>query len=221
MRFFLLFINEISIDNPVFKMNEILVEIINILLSDIISEEMLVILDNNVASFLKICSEFDDHFNITVKFHHLIHYSECIRKFGPPKFFRTINFESIHSKLKKLIQNSKNWKAVEYTIATKYSRTDIFTEDLCLKGTGISEFNFELPLCMNFLYDSKIYNLKKLYINNEIYSVDNSAIIFEKSDEALKILRTKNIFKIDQNFFYMEMFILHTRTIIIVLFWMI
>ena len=71
-----------------------------------------VLVDRLISTFLDLCSKINE-LNITAKFHHLIHYPIMIRRFGHPRIFSTINFESFHSFLNTKIKTSKNRNAIE------------------------------------------------------------------------------------------------------------
>ena len=200
IRFFPFFLSDLDLDDSVVKMITILNKIVLILMSNNInSEEDLTILDNLVELFLRQCSLLEN-LKMTVKFHHLTHYVSNILKFGPPKTFRTINFESIHSTLKHLIKSSQNWKDICYTIAMKYARLKVCDQDIQIQEIGMVEYAGNLPDTLSNVASQSIFSLKCLKIDNQVYTINSSAIYTLINDRHLFLLIEK-IFKIDENYF--------------------
>ena len=85
------------------------------------TEDDLIIFDNLISAFLTLCSNICPNL-MTVKFHHLIHYSHFIMQYGSPRLFSTLSFESLHSELKFLMKSSNNWRNQCLTIGKKYAR---------------------------------------------------------------------------------------------------
>ena len=199
IRFFPFFLQSVDLDDPVFKIVSTLGKIVLILMSNSLSSEILTILNSLIELFLKECSAFEN-LKMTIKFHHLTHYISNILKFGPPKTFRTINFESIHSILKKLIKSSQNWKDICYTIAMKYARLKVCDQEIQIKEIGIVEYTGILPDSLVNFEKNSIYSLKCLKIDNQVYTVNLSAI-YTLINDAHFFLLIKQILKIDKNYF--------------------
>ena len=84
-RFYLHLIDFLDADDEIFCIVQLLVKIINILMLFDFKLEHLIILENLITSFLSLCSN-QSGINMTVKFHHMIHYSRLIEKFGPQEY---------------------------------------------------------------------------------------------------------------------------------------
>ena len=183
IRFLPYFMQSISCDDKVYQIVNHLNKIVLILMSDSIDQEMIVMLRNVISNFLKFCSDFSD-LPMTVKFHHLIHYPSNILRYGPPKVFRTINFESLHSHLKRLMRSSKNWTDVCFTIGSKYAR-----RNSALKGQ-------QKPVEIGLKDDNSLLGLK---MNNQsYYPKKNGMFIFK--DTGNFFIQIENIEKQNNNY---------------------
>ena len=201
-RFYLLFLDNVPVDDPVYIIVVHLVKIIQILMSFNITPGELIVLENLISVFLRLCSEYDEAIGgMTVKFHHLIHYPRLIKQFGPPRVFSTINFESLHSYLKSKIKNSKNWRSTCYTIATKYVRSQIFSETKQFVEFGCTPFLLGLPSLMSSLQSDEVYSLTSLKMYNSTFKCFKSAILLNQSIETIQFLYVEQIFKISGNYF--------------------
>lgn len=78
-----------------------LIEIFKNLNNNHFSENSILALEDNIASYLTEFKLLYPAQNITPKQHFLILYGRAIRTFGPPKFFSTTRFEAKHSYFKK------------------------------------------------------------------------------------------------------------------------
>ena len=201
IRFFLLFLHNIPLDDPVYLIVDHLVKIVLILMSFNFSFELLTILENLVSNFLFMCSQYAEGLPITVKFHHLIHYPRLITIFGPPRLFSTINFESLHSHLKSKIKNSKNWQSVCYTIATKYARSQVFRNESKSLEFGSKLLFQPLPELLTSFQNNEIVSLSALKQHNNHYKCHKSAIFFKNRDQ-LEFLEIEHIFKIQSQYFF-------------------
>ena len=200
IRFFCYFLQDVETDDPVFRIIDLLNKITLILMSQRISEDMLCILNTLVVSFLKLCSNFKE-LSITVKFHHLLHYIDNILKFGPPKVFRTINFESIHSDLKQMIRTSKNWIDVCYTIGTKFARLEVCPSNESAKEIGLVMNNLQLPDPLLNMQNETIFHLSGLVVSNQNYYPGRNGILIFQDSGNCNFLAIENIFKINENYF--------------------
>ena len=57
------------------------------------------------------------------KFHFLVHYPYLIRKYGPPRYYYTMRFESVHQYFKQLIGKTKNFINITLTLSTRFQRS--------------------------------------------------------------------------------------------------
>ena len=72
--------------------------------------------------------------SITPKFHFLIHYPSIIQRFGPPRRYWTMRFESKHQYFKDLARKCKNFKNITYTLSTRcqnFQAVTLNSEILC------------------------------------------------------------------------------------------
>ena len=201
-RFYLMLLDEIPEDDEVLKLLRLLISITQILMRHEFNSDQLLVLNNLIYCFLMHCSKFSE-IKITVKFHHLIHYPRLIEKFGPPKIFSTINFESIHSLLKQKISNSKNWRNVVLTTLKKYARSSSVSAPPRILEIGASSFILQLPsIILNaFSPDTEFTVLRGLNILNQHFRCGTTAIVFENSINNLILIKIEIIFKANEQYF--------------------
>ena len=194
--------SELEDDESHVKLLLLLGEIILFLYKLEFTNDDLIFLDNLISSFLSLCSELYPDI-ITIKFHHLIHYSYFISIHGSPRQFSTLPFESLHSELKSFMRTSNNWRNQCLTMGKKYARMHCndFSKNIYYKLNNsaildnsnilthppgvthkIKSFNY-----YNFLYKSGSFILKKnlnLDIKalevQDIYSSDSDIIFYCK-----------------------------------------
>ena len=82
-------------EDEVLKLISMLIDIINLIMCFEFKSENLNLLACLIRDFLYLCSKFsgENGISMSIKFHHLIHLPRQIQKFGPPRYFSTINFE--------------------------------------------------------------------------------------------------------------------------------
>ena len=199
-RFYLLFLTGVPNEDPILDLVKLIIKIILICMSFSFSDCRLVVLDNLIESFLSLCSNYSEGLPFTVKFHHLIHYPRMITKFGPPRIFSTINFESLHSKLKSKIKNSCNWKSVCYTISTKYARSKLFTEMSCPIEIGKTPCVTRLPFNIPTQSLSNSYSLRGLKIYNQQFYCNKNAVIYKHSIDSVEFLAITDITKVNNDY---------------------
>ena len=160
-----------------------------------------------ISDFLFCCSKFSDEkeFFITIKFHHLVHIPRLISKFGPPRFFSTLNFEQHNHFLKKLILNSSNWINPIETICTKYAQNCCIMKEL--QPVEINKVHYYGQLPQEIPYDlainSTAFVLGSLLIDGIKYISLKSIIFVGKNEcECLKFMLIEKIFLIDQNYYF-------------------
>ena len=200
-RFFLLFLTGVPVDDQVFLILNLLIEIILILMSFSFNEQLIAYLHSLIRDFLKLCSLYSESLGITVKFHHLIHYPRLITRFGPPRIFSTINFESLHSILKSKIKNSQNWKTPHLTIAIKYARCRAFSISNPIKEFGCQPIVSPIPQdLISFPITDSLTSI--LYHNNK-YITGKNAILFCNDECEIKFILVEKFFKfVDKYLFY-------------------
>lgn len=60
-------------------------------------------------------------FPLPNKLHHLLHYSQMIRQWGPAPLYETSRFEGLHKRLKQRMSSSCNFRNPQKTIADRYA----------------------------------------------------------------------------------------------------
>ena len=76
-----------------------------------ITQENLLTLQSEILQMFILIKRIDPNFKIFAKLHHITHYPEMIRRFGPLIFFSTLSFERKHQTLKRwafIMHNSIN-----------------------------------------------------------------------------------------------------------------
>ena len=160
-----------------------------------------------IRDFLDMCSKFqgENGISMSIKFHHLVHLPRLIAKFGPPRFFSTLNFEQHNHFLKKLMMTSSNWINPPETICNKYAQDKCIVEENLPVEIDKVNYNAALPIevlriCVQ---SSDCYSLNGLKINGIKYTVFDSAIFLCKNEhDSLIFLVIEKIFNIDNNFYF-------------------
>ena len=57
------------------------------------------------------------------KFHFLVHYPYLIRRYGPPRYYYTMRFESVHQYFKQLIGKTKNFINLTLSLTNRFQRS--------------------------------------------------------------------------------------------------
>ncbi|XP_055309646.1 uncharacterized protein LOC129573284, partial [Sitodiplosis mosellana] len=96
-----------------------LLEILQIVFSEEITESDLNRLESSIECHTKFIVN-DVKKDLIPKHHFLTHYVRAIRSMGPPIFTSTMRFEAKHQDLKKIAQNTNNFKNLNKTIAEKH-----------------------------------------------------------------------------------------------------
>lgn len=121
MNFFSIFsfINIKFLNNdPIYEQYIILRKIVNFLINPVVNISDLDQFDKDVSDYLKL--HISNGLSVTPKTHHLIHYSEIIREFGPLIYYSTLRFERLHQIGKLRVINSRNKKNLSYSIIKAY-----------------------------------------------------------------------------------------------------
>ena len=199
IRFYLNFLQLVPTNDEVFILLTIFAKTVLILMSFEFSNEKIIMLDNLIEDFLKKCSLYPDQLKMTIKFHHLVHYPRYIQNYGCPRFFSTRNFESMHSFLKSKFKNSKNWKSVPYTIASKYSRSNIAKPSEHINELGVRDFNTNI---INLNCSNNVKSIKTLKYFNIIYKENKNVVFFKQTELKSLYLHIKYILKIDNEYLF-------------------
>ena len=85
-----------------------LIRLVMVLMADAFSEEDVEALQREVSAWLTAFHREFPSFQMTPKFHNLIHYPQQIRKHGPPCKYASIRFEAKHQEMKGYLSTSRN-----------------------------------------------------------------------------------------------------------------
>ncbi|XP_041863678.1 uncharacterized protein LOC121653945 [Melanotaenia boesemani] len=97
-------------------------EIVEIVLSTTLSEEILCYLESKISDHRKLLLDTFPDFRCLPKHHFIEHYVHLISCFGPLVDLWTIRFESKHSFFKKVVHDVLNFKNVLLTLSSKHQQ---------------------------------------------------------------------------------------------------
>lgn len=118
-----LFGDKISEDCQLMAMIGHLINLTRILLSPIISEDMLMWLEEHIRLYSDL---FYAHFKKRInKLHHLQHYPEYIRRCGSPKQSNCLPFEQKNKPMKNQAGTCRNFKNINKSLAVRQTHTTI------------------------------------------------------------------------------------------------
>ena len=184
-------------DDNYFKLLLLLSQIILYVMKIRFTADDLIFLDNLIASFLELCSSICPTL-VTIKFHHLVHYSSYIIRYGPPRLFSTLSFEQLHSDLKTLLRSSKNWKNQCLTISKKYARMRAINPSEQFLNYN-NEFEVTVPEFLNECENVK--GVESVEYFNFTYK-KNTVIEFSRSNLNLKFMEIKQLFRSDNKLYF-------------------
>lgn len=170
--YFPIFFNSISKTSNEWKLYLALRVIINFSLSPSLYEQ-------DIDLFNRKCIEFCYYFTFffgraTFKVHHLIHYANAIRNFGPLFYYSTLRYERVHQFLKRLVRSSKNFITLPKQIAYMWT---------ALNCISIKETSPEA--------EEDIYELYEPVDFNDY--VPEHLLTFINSQQSFKLLNSFNI----------------------------
>ena len=114
--------NSDLVDAPEFKVITQLISIVQYAVSPALCEADLVVFERLIKNWLILVNHTFQDFELTPKFHYLLHYPDQIRKHGPLRCSWTMRFEAKHQQLKSCLARSKNSRNVCKTIAGRHQR---------------------------------------------------------------------------------------------------
>ena len=205
-RFYKLFLKNVPLGDPVLILVSLAVDVINLVMCFKFEIDNINLLANTIHDFLQACSEFsgEGQISMSIKFHHLIHLPRQILKFGPPRFFSTLNFEQHNHFLKQLMLTSNNWINPPETICVKYAQEKCIVSENAPVETNKVEFHGTLPPEISALCQSpeSAFALTSLKINGVKYKCFTSALFLgQDSFGSLRFLAIEKIFNINSDFF--------------------
>lgn len=83
------------------------------------------LIESYLNNFLKLYSPIYVK-SLTAKQHFLIHYPTCIRRFGPPRYYSTMRFESKHKQFKNIIKSVNNFVNLLYSMADRHQKIQAY-----------------------------------------------------------------------------------------------
>jgi hypothetical protein len=104
----------------------LLIEIFLNLNGDSYKEEKIKKIEEKINNYLTWCVILYPNKNVTAKQHFLVHYGRAIRRFGPPKGYSTIRFESKYSFLKNINNKTKNRINLTRKLAEKHQISQFY-----------------------------------------------------------------------------------------------
>lgn len=96
-------------------------EILDIVMSPVLSIEVSYYIESIVNDHHNLFLELFPNKNLTPKHHFMLHYGEAIRRCGPLRHLWCMRFESKHQMAKKVGDLSNNFRNIAVTVATQYS----------------------------------------------------------------------------------------------------
>lgn len=115
--FGLMFGDLIPPNNSHFKLISTLIKILESVMSPIISVGHHLVLESLVEEIFYDFNQLFPDLEPINKFHHMVHYSEFMRTFGPPTRYWCMRYESFHNIVKKRAQASCNFINISKTVA--------------------------------------------------------------------------------------------------------
>ena len=106
--------------------------------STIITTEQISELSANISNLFRLALEIDHEFKITPKLHHLTHYPDLIRMFGPLIQFSTLSFERKHQYFKKWAKLINNTINPSYSLANRHQ----YHQSIVMKDYEQTKFDF-------------------------------------------------------------------------------
>ncbi len=120
MRLFPLLVGQfVPESDPLWKLFCVLMNIIDIICAQVISEHDISLVELYVADFLWKLSA-PESLHVKPKAHFMIHYASQMRRFGPLIHCWTIRFEGKHNYFKEVIATNKNRRNLTKTMATRH-----------------------------------------------------------------------------------------------------
>ena len=206
-RFYKMFLKNVPLDDPVFMLVSVFVEIVNLVMCFEFRLENVHLLSNTIQDFLRLCSQNsgENGIKMTIKFHHLVHLPRLILQFGSPRYFSTLNFEQHNHFLKRLMMSSSNWVNPPETICIKYAQERCLSLKKVPKEVGKNLFPGLLPVEVSLQCPTtnEKYYMMAVTINNIKYVALKSFVFLNRDEnDALNFLFIEKIFSVDGEYFF-------------------
>lgn len=178
-----LFVHKIPKDCQLMSMIGHLINITRIVLSPVVSENMLLWLNEHTRLFTDLFSEnFDKRIN---KLHHLQHYEQCIRHIGSTIQSNCLPFEQKNKPIKRQAANCKNFRNLSKSLADRQcfaTVIDLLDNPFCDKITYKPNISVkkEDMLCCAYIEDPNINPLlQKSIVLNGVEFRKNLIVAFK------------------------------------------
>lgn len=162
------------------------------------SEHDLVVMKQLIVDFFQVYLELYPDENLKPKAQFLTHYPDMIRKYGP--LMKTLRFESKNGQLKDFIKNTKNYKHICQTLASKHQmlmylsyKNDflledregraIYTSEKAFKDLSEYDKNLLITSCGIKDDQSTFSQAKAIYVDGQRYTSGESVLLSFTDDE--------------------------------------
>jgi hypothetical protein len=197
MRIFPMMVGEYLISNEISHrpfLNYLQIcEITRDLYDDSFSKEKIILLRENINNYL---IDFKGLYEkkLTPKQHFLIHYPTAIERWGPPRLYSTMRFESKHSYFKRVINAIHNAINISHSLALRHQNLQVHhllsTDYFANLGLGSHDFSAEKPL-LDFI------KLRLKANNIELYKwIKNKGIKYHTNDFVVSSKNEMPIFSL-------------------------
>lgn len=128
---------------------------------------------------------------IKPKFHFLSHYPQLIARYGPPRHYFTMRFESVHQYFKRLTSRTRNFINLTQTLSNRYQNLkafylghdNFFSDSNNITGSSVllsslglnivTQFRAKYPFCANEAFITNIMELQGVkYSKGYAYVID-------------------------------------------------
>ncbi|CAI6356888.1 unnamed protein product [Macrosiphum euphorbiae] len=196
LRFIPLIIGDkINRKDDVWKMITILIQVVGIICSPSICNELLFHLDSLIKKYLSIRVKC---FEVTLrpKHHYLEHYPQLIQVFGPLICVNTLSFEHKHVFYKNFVRTSRNFKNVTKSISTKHqyyqsalTKNEMFYNSPVIQSANtLEEFTYDNNIMKCLVSIFSVDELNSLHFGTEViyrgtqYCEDQCIVIGSKTN---------------------------------------
>lgn len=178
--------------DPIWKQYLTLLEITEILTSQIFTLHLIDYLKTSIEAYLENLIQL---FNCTLKpkHHFLLHYPRIIQNVGPPILISAFKFEAKHKELKKIAQSIASRKNLPLTLATRHQLT--YSHKL-LVNTGLTDrYLHGKVLKLNNMteIDNDVYNCVSFVEINGITYCDKNVILYRYEQDVPLFLKIEQV----------------------------
>lgn len=175
--------SKIPEQEPAWEILMDLKEIVDIAVSNKLSEEALFYFSSKLRDHRKLLVHTFPEFKLKPKHHFIDHYPDLIRCYGPLVELWTMRFEAKHSFFKKVIHDAHNWKNVLLTLSSKHQqmmalhldRQKVFAPRLyveCVKVVRVSELetSFQCEIQKKYPHLDSVSLSKSVHLHGTRYA---------------------------------------------------